>query len=109
MRIEFNIDIFFPNVNNAPINQPPNYIDRVYVVRFWVGKDVGSNPPVEGSGSGPTAFLLSSFSPAYFGTNASEPTFFTKKHNEIDNSCNRGGFADSSRRNSTWGECRFNE
>ena len=75
MRIEFNIDIFFPNVNDAPFPDPPNYIDRVYVVKFWVGKDVGANPPVEGSGSGPTAFLLSAFSPAYFGTNSTEPTY----------------------------------
>lgn len=75
MRIEFNIDIFFPNVSSTSFPNPPNYIDRVYTVKFWVGKDVGPDPPVEGSGSGPTAFLLSTFSPTYFGTNSSEPTF----------------------------------
>lgn len=75
MTVELSADIFYPNVNNAPLPDPPNYIDRVNVIRFWLGKNAGGTPAVEGGETGPMAYRLATLSPAYFGTNASEPTY----------------------------------
>ena len=43
MTVELSIDIFYNNVNNAPLPNPPNYIDRVNTIFFWLGKNGGPN------------------------------------------------------------------
>jgi hypothetical protein len=75
MTVELSVDIFYPHVNNAPLPDPPNYIDRVNVIRFWLGKNAGPATALDGGESGPMAYRLSTLSPAYFGTNANQPTY----------------------------------
>jgi len=65
MKIDFHIDIWFDSTGAARRN----------TIFFWLGKNIGANPAVDGGGSGPKAYRLATHHPAYFGTTASEPTF----------------------------------
>lgn len=66
MTVEAHVDISYDSV--APTS-------RVNVTRFWLGKNLGPSPAVDGGETGPAAYRLSSFSPAYFGTPSTEPTY----------------------------------
>ena len=65
MTIELSIDIWYDSINAS----------RVNTIFFWLGKNKGGNPAIEGGGSGPMAYRMATHMPSYFGTNAMEPTF----------------------------------
>ncbi|MAU76781.1 MAG: hypothetical protein CL831_07925 [Crocinitomicaceae bacterium] len=65
MTVELSIDIWYDSTGQ----------DRVNTVLFWLGKNGGAQPAVEGGGTGPMAFRMATHMPSYFGTNNMEPTF----------------------------------
>tara|TARA_B110000908_G_scaffold135520_1_gene160354 strand:- start:1550 stop:2533 length:984 start_codon:yes stop_codon:yes gene_type:complete len=65
MNIELSIDIWFGSTGS----------DRENTILFWLGKNSGAHPAIDGGGTGPMAYRLNTFSPSYFGINSNEPTF----------------------------------
>ena len=65
MTVELSIDIWYDSTGS----------DRVNTIFFWLGKNGGPNPAVDGGGTGPAAYRMATHMPSYFGTNANEPTF----------------------------------
>ena len=65
MTVELSIDIWYDSTG----------ADRVNTIFFWLGKNAGPNPAVDGGGTGPAAYRMATHMPCYFGTTANEPTF----------------------------------
>jgi len=65
MTVELSIDIWYDSTGS----------DRVNTIFFWLGKNAGPNPAVDGGGTGPAAYRMATHMPCYFGTNSNEPTF----------------------------------
>ena len=65
MTVELSIDIWYDSTG----------ADRVNTIFFWLGKNAGPNPAVDGGGTGPAAYRMATHMPCYFGTNSNEPTF----------------------------------
>ena len=65
MTVELSIDIWYDSTGS----------DRDNTIFFWLGKNAGPNPAVDGGGTGPAAYRMATHLPSYFGTTANEPDF----------------------------------